>query len=70
MTMTTTNEPSTMVTPERAAMIADTSLTTIWRAVRAGKLQSYKRGPKDTRFLQSDVEAFKRNRSREGSVVA
>ena len=57
--------PPVMVTPERAATIADTSITTIWRAVRAGRLQSYKRGRKDTRFLQSDVEAFKRSRSRE-----
>jgi hypothetical protein len=65
--ITTTNEtPPVMVTPERAAMIANTSITTIWRAVRTGKLQSYKRGPKDTRFLQSDVETFKLSRSREG----
>jgi excisionase family DNA binding protein len=53
-----------MLTPEGAAQAANTSISTIWRAVRAGKLPSYRRGNKDTRFLPADVDAFKRSRSR------
>ena len=53
-----------MLTPEGAAQAANTSISTIWRAVRTGKLPSYKRGNKDTRFLPADVNAFKRSRSR------
>ena len=66
--MTTTNpgSPEAMLTPERAAMTADVSVATVWRAVRTGKLASYKRGPRDTRFLHSDVEVFKQRRRREG----
>jgi excisionase family DNA binding protein len=64
----TTNElialAVTMLTPEGAAQAANTSISTIWRAVRAGKLPSYRRGNKDTRFLPTDVDAFKRSRSR------
>jgi excisionase family DNA binding protein len=56
--------PAMLMTVERAAIAAETSVNTIWRAVRAGKLPSYKSGPKDTRFLSSDVEAFKLERSR------
>ena len=52
-----------MMTVERAAIAAETSVNTIWRAVRAGKLPSYKSAPRDTRFLSSDVEAFKLERS-------
>jgi hypothetical protein len=52
-----------MMTIERAAVAADTSVNTIWRAVRAGRLSSYKSSPRDTRFLSSDVEAFKLERS-------
>ena len=53
-----------MMTIERAAVAADTSVNTIWRAVRAGRLPSYKSGPRDTRFLSSDVETFKLERER------
>ena len=60
------SEPTAMLTPERAATIVDVSLNKLWRAVRNGKLQSYKNGPKSTRFLRADIEAFKRSRSREG----
>jgi hypothetical protein len=53
-----------MLTPEGAAQAANTSISTIWRAVRAGKLPSYRRGDKDTRFLPADVAAFRRSRRR------
>jgi excisionase family DNA binding protein len=53
-----------MLTPEGAAQAAETSISTIWRAVRDGKLPSYRRGKRDTRFLPADVDAFKRSRSR------
>ena len=53
-----------ILTPEGAAQAANTSISTIWRAVRAGKLPSYRRGKCDTRFLPADVAAFKRSRSR------
>lgn len=55
-----------LLTAEQAAVAAGTSLPTIWRAVRAGKLASYRRGAgrRGTRFLPADVGAFKRNRSR------
>jgi excisionase family DNA binding protein len=53
-----------MMTVEHAAIAADTSVNTIWRAVRAGKLPRYRSGLKDTRFLSSDVEAFKLGRMR------
>jgi predicted DNA-binding transcriptional regulator AlpA len=52
-------ESMMMMTVEHAAIAADTSVNTIWRAVRTGKLPRYKRGPRDTRFLSADVEAFK-----------
>jgi Helix-turn-helix domain len=64
MTVSTTSEPAAMLTPEAAAQEADTSVSTIWRAVREGKLASYRRGRRDTRFLPADVAAFKRSRSR------
>jgi excisionase family DNA binding protein len=64
MTMITKIEPATMLTPEGAATAADTSVSTIWRAVRDGRLPSYRRGKRDTRFLPADVAAFKRSRSR------
>jgi hypothetical protein len=64
MTMFDENEPAGLLTPEGAAMVADTSISTIWRAVRDGKLPSYRRGKRDTRFLPADVAAFKRGRSR------
>lgn len=53
-----------LMTVEHAAMVADVSVNTIWRAIREGKLPSYKRGPRDTRFLRSDVETFIQSRSR------
>jgi excisionase family DNA binding protein len=53
-----------MLTPEGAAQAANTSISTIWRAVRTGKLPSYRRGRRDTRFLPADVAAFKASRSR------
>jgi excisionase family DNA binding protein len=56
--------PAMLMTVEHAAIAAETSVNTIWRAVRSGKLPSYKSGPKDTRFLSSDVEALKLERSR------
>jgi hypothetical protein len=64
MTTIMTTEPTAMLTPEAAAQEADTSISTIWRAVRDGKLPSYRRGKRDTRFLPADVAAFKRSRSR------
>jgi excisionase family DNA binding protein len=64
MVTITTNEPAAMLTPEGAATVAETSISTIWRAVRAGKLPFYRRGKRDTRFLPADVTAFKRSRSR------
>jgi excisionase family DNA binding protein len=55
-----------LLTAEQAAVAAGTSLPTIWRAVRSGKLPSYRRGAgrRGTRFLPSDVAAFKANRRR------
>jgi excisionase family DNA binding protein len=55
-----------LLTAEQAAVAAGTSLPTIWRAVRAGKLASYRRGAgrRGTRFLPADVDAFKRSRGR------
>jgi excisionase family DNA binding protein len=64
MTSIIANDPPAMLTPEAAAQEADTSISTIWRAVRDGKLPSYRRGKRDTRFLAADVAAFKRSRSR------
>ena len=51
-----------MMTVEHAAIAADTSVNTIWRAVKSGKLPAYRRGLKATRFLSADVEAFKLER--------
>jgi excisionase family DNA binding protein len=55
-----------LLTAEQAAVAAGTSLPTIWRAVRAGKLPSYRRGAgrRGTRFLPADITAFKASRSR------
>jgi excisionase family DNA binding protein len=60
----------TMMTVEHAAIAADTSVNTIWRAVRTGKLPSYRRGPRDTRFLSADVEKLKESRSRRRQAVS
>ena len=58
-----------LLTAEQAAVAAGTSLPTIWRAVRAGKLPSYRRGAgrRGTRFLPADVAAFKRSRERQAA---
>ena len=66
--MSMINEPA-MLTVEHAAVAADTSVNTIWRAVRAGKLLSYRRGPRDTRFLSTDVEKFKESRLQRRKAV-
>jgi excisionase family DNA binding protein len=64
--ITTTEFTAALLTAEQAAVAAGTSLPTIWRAVRAGMLPSYRRGGgrRGTRFLPADVAAFRRSRSR------
>jgi hypothetical protein len=39
------NIEPTMLTVEHAAVAAGVSVNTIWRAVREGKLERYRRGP-------------------------
>jgi excisionase family DNA binding protein len=58
-----------MLTVEHAAVAAGVSVNTIWRAVRGGKLERYRRGPQDTRFLSSDIERFKERRLQRRKAV-